>query len=96
MENRSENAKKLGLNKARTNMGELLETCLLEGFQVFFNFGNKGMDLKALTEGMGILCSCCLYEGSKLAVSLEGITILCSRDLVNAMSEAWLPCDCVK
>ncbi|KAJ9555462.1 hypothetical protein OSB04_010076 [Centaurea solstitialis] len=66
-------------------MGDLLETCLLEGIQVFYNFGNKsskhssylvgnftftyaGMNLEALTEGIGVLCSCSLYEGSKIMI----------------------------
>lgn len=75
-------AKKLGLNKTTTNMGEFLEIGLLEGFLVFYNFGNKGMKLKALTEGIWILCFCSLYEGSRLVLLLEGITMIqCGRAL---------------
>ncbi|KAI3696718.1 hypothetical protein L6452_29221 [Arctium lappa] len=59
-------SKKIGLGRVPTNMRELLETGLLEGFRVFYNFDYEGRNLQGLITGAGILCSCNLCEGTKV------------------------------
>ncbi|KAL9991937.1 putative Jas TPL-binding domain-containing protein [Helianthus debilis subsp. tardiflorus] len=66
-------SKKIGLDRMPTNMRELLETGLLEGFRVYYKLGNegqffvfmnlyperiKGKNLQGVIKGAGILCSC--------------------------------------
>lgn len=59
-------SKKIGLGRMPTNMRELLETGLLEGFRVFYNFEHQVRNLQGLIKGIGILCSCNLCEGTKV------------------------------
>ncbi|KVH99943.1 Zinc finger, FYVE/PHD-type [Cynara cardunculus var. scolymus] len=59
-------SKKIGLGRMPTNMRELLETGMLEGFRVFYDFDNEGRNLQGLIRGAGILCSCNLCEGTKV------------------------------
>ncbi|KAM0053448.1 putative histone acetyltransferase chromatin regulator PHD family [Helianthus debilis subsp. tardiflorus] len=51
-------SKKIGLDRMPTNMRELLETGLLEGFRVYYKLGNEGKNLQGVIKGAGILCSC--------------------------------------
>ncbi|KAJ0793917.1 putative Jas TPL-binding domain-containing protein [Helianthus annuus] len=51
-------SKKIGLDRMPTNMRELLETGLLEGFRVYYKLGNEGKNLQGVIKGAGVLCSC--------------------------------------
>lgn len=57
-------SKKIGLGRMPNNMRELLETGLLEGFQVFYK--SEGKNLQGLIKGAGILCSCNSCKGTKV------------------------------
>lgn len=57
-------SKKIGLSRVPINMRELLETGLLEGFQVSYNF--EGSNLQGVIKGTGILCSCKSCKGTKV------------------------------
>ncbi|MFS7990232.1 putative histone acetyltransferase chromatin regulator PHD family [Helianthus anomalus] len=59
-------SKKIGLGRMPTNMRELLETGLLEGFRVSYNYVAKASKLQGVIKGVGILCSCSLCEGTKV------------------------------
>ncbi|KAC9968855.1 hypothetical protein E3N88_45017 [Mikania micrantha] len=59
-------SKKIGLDRMPTNMRGLLETGLLEGFRVYYNFGTEGERLQGQIKGVGILCSCSLCESTKI------------------------------
>ncbi|KAD3337562.1 hypothetical protein E3N88_33082 [Mikania micrantha] len=59
-------SKKIGLGRVPFNMRELLETGLLEGFHVSYDFDIKGKNLRGIIKGVGILCSCSVCEGTKV------------------------------
>ncbi|KAD1885338.1 hypothetical protein E3N88_42159 [Mikania micrantha] len=59
-------SKKIGLGRVPFNMRELLETGLLEGFHVSYDFDIKGKNLRGIIKGVGILCSCsCVISPSQ-------------------------------
>ncbi|CAH9090265.1 unnamed protein product [Cuscuta europaea] len=54
------NSKKILLKRRPSTVRELLETGLLEGYPVFY----KGVLLRGIIKGVGILCSCEMCNGS--------------------------------
>ncbi|KAK9068449.1 hypothetical protein SSX86_012563 [Deinandra increscens subsp. villosa] len=59
-------SKKIGLDRMPTNMKELLETGLLEGFRVYYNLETEGRNLRGIIKGVGILCSCNSCMGTEV------------------------------
>ncbi|KAK1426050.1 hypothetical protein QVD17_14718 [Tagetes erecta] len=58
--------KKIGLGRMPINMKELLNTGLLDGFRVSYDFDAEGKNLQGIIKGAGILCSCNSCEGTKV------------------------------
>ncbi|KAK9290995.1 hypothetical protein L1049_009178 [Liquidambar formosana] len=59
-------SKKIALNKVPSTVKELLETGLLEGIQVIYNYGKKSSRIQGTIKDVGILCYCWLCKGRKV------------------------------
>lgn len=71
-------SKKVSLTKIPSNVKELLETGLLEGFQVTYHGKKKGSGLRGVIKGAGILCSCLLCKGCKVVAPSKFVLHACN------------------
>ncbi|VFQ59417.1 unnamed protein product [Cuscuta campestris] len=57
-------SKKTHLKQRPNTVRELFRTGLLEGYDVFYKAGKRGVLLRGIIKGVGILCSCEMCKGS--------------------------------
>ncbi|XP_076918650.1 uncharacterized protein LOC143579147 [Bidens hawaiensis] len=59
-------SKKVGSGRSLINLRSVLETGVLEGVRVSYNFDIEGKNMQGIIKGAGILCSCSLCVGTKV------------------------------